>query len=137
LIDAAADDKEINRILGELSSGKQAILYSALHYTEPSLHSPGSAEQQPRNRSYALQMLREFLLWGFMTDQPSDTAKARAEAAFDLPASATAPDAMAEYRAKQAAERAKMARLRAMRLAAEAKAGVQSKKGKGRTGSEG
>jgi hypothetical protein len=62
LIDAAADDKEINRILGELSSGKQAILYSALHYTEPSLHSPGSAEQQPRNRSYALQMLREFLL---------------------------------------------------------------------------
>jgi hypothetical protein len=64
-----------------------------------------------------------------MTDQPNDTAKARAEAAFDLPASATAPDAMAEYRAKQAAERA-MARLRAMRLAAEAKAGVQSKKGK-------
>ena len=30
-----------------------------------------------------------------MTDQPNDTAKARAEAAFDLPASATAPDAMA------------------------------------------
>jgi hypothetical protein len=35
--------------------------------------------------------------------------------------------AMDEYRARQAAERAKMARLRALRLAAEAKAGVKQK----------
>jgi hypothetical protein len=62
LIDAAADDKQINDILSHLSSGTRAILYSALRYTEASLPAPSSAEKQPRNRSYALQFLREFLL---------------------------------------------------------------------------
>ena len=43
--------------------------------------------------------------------------KARAEAVFHLPATETKPDPLAEYRAKQDAEREKMARLRAERLA--------------------
>jgi hypothetical protein len=50
----------------------------------------------------------------------------------DKPASKSRPretteGAMDEYRAREKAERAKMAKLRAMRLAAEAKAGVKSK----------
>ena len=64
-----------------------------------------------------------------MTDQPNDALKALAEAAFDLPvAEETSPPIGAdEYRAKQAAERAKMARLRAARLAEEAGCEGQAK----------
>lgn len=64
-----------------------------------------------------------------MTDRTNDALKARAEAAFDLPAAddAKPPTGADEYKAKQHAERAKMARLRALRLAAEAKAGAKSK----------
>ena len=62
LIDAAADDGEINGIVFRLSPGKQAILYSALQYTTSSLPAPYSDEQQPRNRSYALHILRDFVL---------------------------------------------------------------------------
>jgi hypothetical protein len=40
----------------------------------------------------------------------------------------TSECAMDEYRARQLAERAKLARLRALRLAAEAKAGVKTKR---------
>jgi hypothetical protein len=59
--------------------------------------------------------------------EPNDAAKARAEAEFRLPAHEGEPNAMDECRTKQDAERAKMARLRALRLAAEAKAGVKPK----------
>jgi hypothetical protein len=62
LIDAAADDKEINDIIGRLSPGKRAILYSALQYTEQPSPAPGSAKPLNGNRSYALHILREFLL---------------------------------------------------------------------------
>ena len=62
LIDAAADGTEINSIIDGLSPGKRAILYSALQYTAPSLPAPGSAEQPKGNRSYALHILRDFLL---------------------------------------------------------------------------
>jgi hypothetical protein len=61
LIDAAADDEEIKGIVVRLSPGKQAILYSALQYTTPSLPAPGSAEQ-PKGRLYALHTLRQILL---------------------------------------------------------------------------
>ena len=62
LIDAAADDEGIKGIVVRLSPGKQAILYSALQYTAPPLPAADSGEQQPRNRSYALHILRDFLL---------------------------------------------------------------------------
>jgi hypothetical protein len=84
-----------------------------------------------------------------MTHRPNNDLKARAEAAFrkvsapaqftgDKPASASRPvetteGAMDEYRARQKAERAKTAKLKALRLAAETKAGVKPKtKAKGR-----
>jgi hypothetical protein len=57
-IDAAADEKEFNRIIGGLSPGTRAILYSALQHTQPARDSA----EHPRNRSYALHILREFLL---------------------------------------------------------------------------
>jgi hypothetical protein len=62
-----------------------------------------------------------------MTDNRKDAAKARAEAAFHLPATETkaAPGPLAEYRARQDAERAKMAKLRAARLEAAGKANHQ------------
>jgi hypothetical protein len=56
-IDAAADDETINRIIDGLSSGKQAMLYSALLYTSGAL----GAEQPKGNRLHALQTLRQFL----------------------------------------------------------------------------
>jgi hypothetical protein len=62
--------------------------------------------------------------------QSNDDVKARAEAALNNnePAADTKPpDAMDEYRARQDAERAKMAKLNALRLAAEAKAGGEPK----------
>jgi len=62
VIDAATDDEEIDGIVGGLSSGKQAMLYSALHYTESRLHEPASAEQRKGNRLRALRILRELLL---------------------------------------------------------------------------
>jgi hypothetical protein len=87
----------------------------------------------------------------------NDSAKARAEAAFrkvakpgpdateeasvpanDQPVSQSRPvetteGAMDEYLARQLADRAKMAKLRALRLAAEAKVGVKLEgKGKGK-----
>jgi hypothetical protein len=52
-----------------------------------------------------------------MTDQRNEAAKASAEAAFHLPVSEAQPGPLAEYRAKQDAERVKMARLKAERLA--------------------
>ena len=59
----------------------------------------------------------------------TDALKARAEAAFNLPAAdAKPPDAVDEYKAKQDAERAKMARLKAMRLKVDAGAGVKKAK---------
>ena len=142
LIDAAVDDDETNRIIGELSIGARAMLYSALLYTRPA---PGSAEQQPTNRSYALHILREFLLRGRMTDRTNNTATAEAasrtvtESAPDdaseteTTASKSRPvetteRALDEYRAKQDAQRAKMARLTALRLKAEAKSGMKPKK---------
>jgi hypothetical protein len=65
---------------------------------------------------------------GFMTDRPNYAAKARAETVFDLPGAETkSPSATDEYKARQDAERAKMARLKAQRLAAETKAGVKAK----------
>jgi hypothetical protein len=57
-IDAAANEKEVNRIIDGLSPGTRAILYSALQYTQP----PRDSAEQPRNRSYALHIFREFLL---------------------------------------------------------------------------
>jgi hypothetical protein len=62
-----------------------------------------------------------------MTDKTNGALKARAEAAFDLPAAEETkpPTGADEYKAKQTAERAKMARLRALRLAADAKARLQ------------
>jgi hypothetical protein len=57
-----------------------------------------------------------------MTDQRNDAAKARAEAVLHLPAAKTKPNPLAEYRARQDAERAKMAKLRTQRLVAEAMA---------------
>jgi hypothetical protein len=62
LVDALADDREINSIIVRLSPGKRAILYSALQHTAPSLPAPGSAEQPKENRLYALHILRQFLL---------------------------------------------------------------------------
>ncbi len=59
--------------------------------------------------------------------ESNDALKARAEAAFHEAAAEAKPDAMAEYEARQEAERAKTAKLRALRLAAEAKAGVKPK----------
>ncbi len=57
--------------------------------------------------------------------ESNDALKARAEAAFHEAAAETKPDAMAEYKARQEAERAK--KLRALWLAAEVKAGVKPK----------
>ena len=56
-IDAAADDEAINGIIKALSSGKQAMLYSALLYTSTAM----GAEQTKANRLHALQTLRQFL----------------------------------------------------------------------------
>lgn len=50
-IDAAADDEAINGIIKALSSGKQAMLYSALLYTSTAM----GAEQTKANRLHALQ----------------------------------------------------------------------------------
>jgi hypothetical protein len=58
VIDAAVDDDEINVIIGRLSAGTRALLYSALLYTQPA---PDVAEQW-KSRSFALHILREFLL---------------------------------------------------------------------------
>jgi hypothetical protein len=58
VIDAAADEKAVDAILSRLSPGTRAILYSALLYTQPA----SDSVEQPRNRSYALQILREFLM---------------------------------------------------------------------------
>ena len=58
VIDAAADENQVNRIpLANASPGTRAILYSALLYTELA---PISGEQS--NRTCALQILREFVL---------------------------------------------------------------------------
>jgi hypothetical protein len=57
-VDAAADEKDVSRIIDGLSPGTRAILYSALQYTQP----PQDSADQPSNRSYALHILREFLL---------------------------------------------------------------------------
>jgi hypothetical protein len=54
-----------------------------------------------------------------MNEKYNDAVKARAEAAFHQVVEATL-DPLAEYRARQDAERAKMAKLRIQRLAAEA-----------------
>ena len=62
MIDAAAEDEEVSRIIDGLSSGKQAMLYSALHYTKSRFPEAGSAEQQKGNRLRALHILRELLL---------------------------------------------------------------------------
>lgn len=65
------------------------------------------------------------------------TAKARAEAAFDLPAAADAKPLTGadEYNVRAVAERAKTAKPRALRLAAGAKAGVKRKAAPGGRGS--
>jgi hypothetical protein len=55
-----------------------------------------------------------------MTDTRT-AMKARAAALFRQPADEAKPDAPAEYEAKQEAERAKMARLRTMRMEAKGK----------------
>jgi hypothetical protein len=44
-----------------------------------------------------------------MTDQRNEAAKARAEAKFHLPTAEARPDPLAKYRARQEAERVKMA----------------------------
>ena len=123
------------------------MLYSALLYTRPA---PGSAEQQPTNRSYALHILREFLLRGRITDRTNNNAAAEAAShKFTEPAPGaddsetetiasksrpveTAEGALDEYETRQDPERTKMARLHALRLAAEAKvkAGVKRARGK-------
>ena len=64
LIDAAADDTEINSIVVRLSLGKRAILYSASQYTVPPLPAPERAEYPKQNRLYALHILRQFLCEG-------------------------------------------------------------------------
>jgi hypothetical protein len=56
-----------------------------------------------------------------MTSDTPDDLKAKAEAAFGAIAFAEKENAMADYRAKQQAELDKTARLRALRLATEAK----------------
>jgi hypothetical protein len=56
-IDAAADDEAINGIIDGLSSGKRAMLYSALLYTSTAL----GVEQTKANRLHALQTLRQLL----------------------------------------------------------------------------
>jgi hypothetical protein len=63
-----------------------------------------------------------------MTDSPTP-ARARAEAAFntDAPENEQPAPPMDEYKARQETERAKMAKLRALRLAAEAKAAGEPK----------
>jgi hypothetical protein len=61
-IDAAADDNEINDIIDSLSPGKQAMLFSALQYTEPQLPAPGTGQQTKGNRLRSLHILRELLL---------------------------------------------------------------------------
>jgi hypothetical protein len=117
VIDAAADDEEIDGIVGGLSSGKQAMLYSALHYTESRLHEPASAEQQKGNRLRALRILRELLFWEPRDDQYPSALKARAATRFrDLVAQGH-KDALTEDKARHEAKVANMHELRARRLA--------------------
>jgi hypothetical protein len=82
VINSATDDEEIEGIIGGLSFGKRAMLYSALHYTESQLPEPGSSEQRKGNNCARCAFSVCFFYEGRTMTVTNNALKARPAALF-------------------------------------------------------